>query len=145
MEIENVDDYLEHYGKKGMKWGVRNRSVTSAGFTQKRIAGGYKSSKTGKAVSRNTVATQKNLDKLKVVASGKSNKTLKRGIARGIASGVSIQNLIEGKGNVEKAAQIQVNKGAAFQKKSNAGEAKLRSAMLKYTMGINVSELNYEV
>jgi hypothetical protein len=30
MEIENVHDYLEHFGKKGMKWGVRKASSGGA-------------------------------------------------------------------------------------------------------------------
>lgn len=34
--IATVDDFLEHYGKKGMRWGVRNaRSSTSSGKSKK--------------------------------------------------------------------------------------------------------------
>lgn len=141
MYIENVDDYLEHYGKKGMKWGVRNRSVTSAGFTQKRLGGGFKSAKTGKAVSRSTVSAQKRIDKIGKVASGNANKRQKVGY---VALRVNSGQILLAKGNLQKAAQTQLNKGTAFQKKSNDGQAKVRTALLKYAMGVKVSELNYQ-
>jgi hypothetical protein len=125
-----------------MKWGVRNRSVTSAGFTQKRIGGGYKSAKTGKSVSRNAVSAQKRIDKIKLVASGKANKRQKAAV---LATKIGITEIALAKGSIQKASQTKINKGKAFQEKSNAGGVKIRSALLKYGMGVKVSDLNYEV
>ncbi len=44
MVSQEVDDFLEHYGKKGMKWGVRKNSSgkNSSGKSKKRVSSEYK-------------------------------------------------------------------------------------------------------
>lgn len=36
--MDEVDEFLAHYGVKGMKWGVRKRSGDSSGSSEKRLS-----------------------------------------------------------------------------------------------------------
>ena len=136
--FHNIQNYLEHYGKKGMKWGVRS-NVTTAGFSK---AGAFKSykNKSGKRVSRNTVRLQKQIDAYKAVAGGAKDFKTKYKAARGI----SLLQITQAKGSLQKASATKINKGAEFQKKSNAGEAKVRTAMLKFGAQVRVSDLKFK-
>lgn len=44
------EDYLEHYGKKGMRWGVRNKKINNTENSKKSIA-----KKTAKAIGAATL------------------------------------------------------------------------------------------
>lgn len=136
--FDNVDTYLEHFGKKGMRWGQKS-NVTSAGFTKKSLASGYRN-KDGQHVSRNAVRVQKNIDVLKRVESGKASKFDKY---KASLTTTPIQ-LARAKGSLKKVAQKKVDKGAEFQKKSNAGNAPVRTALLKYGSRVRVSDLNFQ-
>jgi hypothetical protein len=136
--FSSLESYLEHAGVKGMKWGQK-KNVTTAGFSKAGILSGYKN-KSGQRVSGTTVRLQKNIDLNKRVASGKSGKLDKLRFAAGITPIA----LARSKGSLKKAAQRKVDKGAAFQKKSNAGEAKVRTAILKFGSQVRVTDLNYK-
>ena len=56
--------------------------------------------------------------------------------------GISGVSLIKAKGSIQKASKTRIDKGAAFQKKSNAGQAKIRTNLAR-VLGLQVSELNF--
>jgi hypothetical protein len=47
-----VEEFLEHYGKKGMKWGVRTGIKENADFKRGQIKGIYRTPQSGKTQSR---------------------------------------------------------------------------------------------
>ena len=136
MEINNVDDYLEHYGKKGMRWGVRS-NVTTAGYSKAGIGRSYRN-KSGKRVTKPTVNTQKVIDAQKAVAGGEKGFKVKYKASMGI----TVPQLLKAKGSIQKASKTRIDKGAEFQKKSNAGQAKIRTNLAR-VLGLQVSELNF--
>ena len=133
--FDKIDTYLEHYGKPGMKWGQRS-NITTAGFSKAGALSAYKN-KSGKRVSRTTVRVQKQIDANKAVAGGAKGFKVKFKAARGI----STVGIIKAKGSLQKASATKINKDAEFQKKSNAGEAKIRTAIAR-AVGVRVSDLN---
>jgi len=126
MNFDSVDNYLEHYGKKGMKWGVRS-NVTTAGYSKAGIGRSYRN-KSGKRVTKPTVRTQKVIDAQKAVAGGEKGFKVKYQASRNI----SPYQLLKAKGSIQKASKTRIEKGAAFQKKSNAGQAKIRTSLHEY-------------
>jgi hypothetical protein len=137
--LDNLEeDHLEHFGKKGMRWGQK-KSVTTAGFNK---AGAFKSytNKSGRKVPKGTVRTQKRIDSLKKTASGKAGFKDKYNASRSM----SLVGIAKAKGSLSKAAQNSIAGGAAFQKKSNAGKAKVRTAILRGLYSTSVKDLNFK-
>ena len=120
-----------------MRWGQKS-NVTSAGYSKSGIGRSYRS-KSGKRVTKPTVRTQRIIDAQKAVAGGKKGFKDKY-----IASlNIPAVSLIKAKGSIQKASKTRIDKGAAFQKKSNAGQAKIRTGLVR-VLGLQVSELNYQ-
>lgn len=72
----NVDEILEHHGIKGMKWGVRNRRVsTSSSTSSKPQSERDTTSKESKARARSWSKQYTNRDKM-------SNEELKKSVDR---------------------------------------------------------------
>jgi len=69
--FNNIDTYLEHYGKKGMKWGVRNRAARSLGFGGYATRAAAKSK--AKAASPKGIAKQNRKDAKELKARLKSD------------------------------------------------------------------------
>lgn len=115
--IIGEDYFLEHYGKKGMKWGQR-RAAQRAKITAR---------------------TQKRLDSTRRVAAGKGSKTDKfvQSMFR-----VPVADLILGKG-VKGGSQRLLKRHQKIQTRVLAGEAKTRE-VLSNALGLRYRDLNFD-
>lgn len=125
--MNEVDELLlEHFGVKGMHWGVHNKPRTI-----KTAAGTNVSRRRGKVVRKQ----QKSIDRLRRLEVGKGSKTDKF-----IASMFQIPtvNLHEG---IQGGAHLTLERKRIHKKKILSGKRKVRDLLDRFA-GINVRDLN---
>ena len=78
------EEFLAHYGKKGMKWGVRSRpkNTSKSGYIRKTSASG--------TLKNKAVLTKKKVSDLKTKASSDKNKKIVQGVAAGALIGAGL-------------------------------------------------------
>lgn len=131
MILQEDVDFLEHYGKKGMKWGVRKAASAKAGAKAR-------SANSERFGNRNNDVAQKRLNQIRRVASGKGSAADK--FIVGFAK-VPMQDLIVG-GGLRGGAQVNLDRSAKIQKKVKAGRARTTDKLLRVG-GYDIRELNY--
>lgn len=124
--------YLEHYGKKGMKWGVRRQKAAIAAAKARKT----NPDRTG---NRNNDKYQKTIDQYRRAASGKATKTDTLILG---AFKIPVVDLIAG-GGVQGASQNILDRNQKSQRKIKAGKSRITDK-LNRAGGIDVRELNFK-
>lgn len=135
-----IEDFLEHYGVQGMKWGVR-RAANKASVAKFRKQG-----LTGRQAKR-TVRYQNRVDAQKMAATGRAGKVnvLRQLSNRAISNQMlSIGTVARHPLSTKKAAARQLEKNKKTQAKIANGEAKVRNWMFEQS-GISIKNIDYDL
>lgn len=81
-----TQDYLEHYGKKGMKWGVRKKRTLSTPTGKKTVGKGM--TPTGKKSTTSSKVKKAAQTKISALNTSRNRKVIKRGA--GFVSGILV-------------------------------------------------------
>ncbi len=117
-------EFLEHFGVKGMKWGVRR--VNSDGNARN-------------LGNRNNDRAQKLFDRISRVASGNASKRDK--LITGLYN-VNVTDLVRAKGSVQGASKLVLDRATKNQAKIANGKNKVNDILAK-VYGVNVSQLDF--
>ena len=131
MILQEDINFLEHYGKKGMKWGVRKANNAKA-------AAKARKANSVRPGNRKNEDAQKRLDQVRRVASGKGSAADKLIVG---AFKLPVQDLVLG-GGLRGGAQVNLDRSANLKKKINAGKSRTTDRMLRLG-GYDIRELNY--
>ena len=131
MILQEDINFLEHYGKKGMKWGVRKANNAKA-------AAKARKANPVRPGNRKNEDAQKRLDQVRRVASGKGSAADKLIVG---AFKLPVQDLVLG-GGLRGGAQVNLDRSANLKKKINAGKSRTTDRMLRLG-GYDIRELNY--
>lgn len=137
--MKTADDFLEHYGVQGMKWGVR-RATNKANVQRLRDSG------LSKRQAKNTNRAQNAIDKQRMTATGRQGKVgLVKQARNRVASSqmLSLGTIVRHPLSSKKAAIRQLQKNKEKQQKILNGEARVTAALAKFN-GISVKDLNFE-
>lgn len=124
-----IDEFLEHFGVKGMKWGVRR-----AQRLNDQAASGV-----DKFGNRNNKSTQRRIDNVRKIASGKASamETL-----RGVAFNVAPEYIVKAGFSIKGGAQEQLDAAQKVQTKIVGGKKKATDVLLRMG-GNDIRTLDY--
>lgn len=129
--------FLEHFGVKGMKWGVRR---------QKAVAAAKQRAKTpDRKGNRNNVKAQRRVDVVRRIASGKATKqdygiALVNSLLQQGPLGTAIE--VGAGGGVKGAAANRLDRAAKLQGKIGSGKKRVTDKLLRM-QGVDIRELKY--
>lgn len=125
---QEVDDFLEHFGKKGMKWGQRH-ALARAAKGPDRFG------------NRNTASVQRRVDVVRRVANGKGSHAdmLKAGLLY-----VPFPYTVSEGFSVSGGSKRLLQQNKRIQKKIVAGK-KNTTDILNRIGGVDIRELNYNI
>lgn len=129
---EELNNFLEHFGVKGMKWGVTRQKAAVEKAKER-------SKNPDRLGNRNNDKAQKRINRVRRVASGKASKTDKL-----VASllKVPIQDLAVAKGNLREASQITLERQKKTQNKIISGKKRTTDILYRFS-GNDIRELNF--
>lgn len=133
-----LEEFLEHYGVQGMKWGQR-KAANKANVARLRKKG------LSKRKAKNTNRYQNNIDAQRMVAAKRNGEVnvLRRLNNRAISNQMlSLRTIAKHPLSTEKAAQTQLKKNIETQSKIANGEKKATAALLRF-QGISIADINY--
>jgi len=125
-----VEDFLEHYGVKGQKWGVRkaNKAVAKAGERAKTP---------DRFGNRNNQDTQRRVDRVRSVASGTASTATK---AR-VALTVNGQEFINNSFSLQATAASRLDRDARLQRSIVSGRSRVTDRLTRLS-GTDIREIN---
>ncbi len=137
MEID-VNEFLEHYGVQGMKWGQRRAS-------NKASVASLRSKGLSKRQAKGTTRYQNKVDAQRMTAMGRQGKVnaLKQLQNRGTSNTMlSPSTILRNPLSSKKAAKNQLEKNKVLQQKIGRGEKKVTATLIKLG-GVSIKDINY--
>lgn len=137
MEVEK-DEYLEHYGVQGMKWGVRKA-------TNKERRSELREKGLSRRQAKGTVRYQNRVDKQRMAATGRQGKV---GALKQLNNRMVSNMMLSGTTalrhplSTQKAATRQLEKNTDLQRKIGEGKKRVTATLIKL-QGVSIKDIDY--
>lgn len=128
-----LDEFLSHYGVKGMKWGARRAAAVSRATER--------SKNPDRVGNRNKAEAQERTDRYRRVASGKGSVSDKISVGVSTAAKYSALGFALQGGSLKNVARSQLLRDQKLQKKITQGKSRINDKLLR-AQGIDMRELN---
>lgn len=135
-----LNEFLEHYGVQGMKWGKR-KSTNKANVARLQAQG------LSKRQAKSTTRFQNRVDAQRMAATGRNGKVsvLRQLNNRAISNAsLNFSTVLKHPLSAKKAANLQLEKNKKTQRKIINGEKRVTAALIKLG-GVSIKDIDFSI